>query len=528
MARAATTPITNVIVVMFENHTFDNLFGSFPGANGVQSPPAPDPLPRDINHSADHLVASFATPGTQGFDPLAAVSYDQADLPILWNYAQQFGLGDNFYTSAATNSTPNHIYMIAAQSGGLFDTTPRSGQGGGSPANSLMLSMGADGTEYLQYPCVNIDSIPSELDKAGISWRYYCAFDVWMATNYIVDLVDSPNLVEDTKQIVADVENGNLQSVSWVCPQDPYSDHPPNPVGPAQNYLAELVNAVMNSDYWPGTAIFVTWDDWGGFYDHVSPPAVDAWGLGPRVPLLVISPYSIPGYISSVQGEFSSLAKFIEVNWGLPSLGQRDALSSTSDLTDFFDFTQTPQPPFLQKTIAAPTMLGVQVASETGITGVVEPLIGGPTTDFEFIVTYKPSTPPTESNVIIDGVPHPMTFAGKVPHKSLYTYVTTLEPGDHSFSFSFATGHESGTLPFNGVPYTVQATPFEVIDLTSLTSSLVGTPQIFTIEYHSPKGAPSLANVEIDGQPFTLDRSAMGSTSTPPPHCPKVITGSAM
>jgi phospholipase C len=499
---SASTPITNAIMVMFENHTFDNYFGSFPGVNGVESPPAPNPLWSDILHSHAHYLASFVPSGSQGFNSAGVVSYRESDIPIFWNYAKQFGLSDNFFTSASTNSTPNHLYMIAGQSGGLFDTNPIAGQCG-SPANDLLLSMSSDGAQYMKHPCLDINSVPEELNKVGVSWRYYCAASIWNAPGYIRKLSGSTNIVRDTEQIVTDVEAGNLASVSWVCPGDPNSDHPPHPVGLAQNYLATLVNAVMKSDYWATTAIFVTWDDWGGWYDHVQPPYVDVYGLGPRVPLIVISPYAKPGYISHVQGEFSSLAKFVEMNWGLPSLGQRDSLSSTSDLTDFFDFSQTPQPPTLQNEISAPFML--QVVYNTHSIGSIDPHIGGPSTVFDFYVYYVFSAEPDKSNVVIDGTAYNMEILEKTSAHTLYTYSTKLTPGTHRFRFSFASGSASQVLPSNNVSYTLRVMPFDVTDLTEISNPLLGVRQDFTIEYSSPSGQPpTTAKVEIDGEAFHL------------------------
>ena len=509
-AAAATTPITNVIVVMFENHTFDNFFGAFPDANGFVSPAAPNPLVSDINHSYCHFVASFDQGKLDGFESMGKVTYGESDLPILWNYAKQFGLSDNFYTSASASSTPNHLYMIAAQSGGIIDTQTNAGICG-APANHLILSMTPEGVQYLQYPCLNIPSIPGLLDGAGISWRYYVEETIWNAPGYIGSLVGSSNIIDDTDQIVSDIEEGSLAAVSWVCPNGAESDHPANPVGPSQNYLANLVNAAMQSDYWDNLAIFVTWDDWGGFYDHVYPPVLDAYGLGPRVPLLVISPYARKGYISSVQAEFSSLAKFVEVNWTLDTLGQRDALPETSDLTDFFDFTQPPQPPFLQEAIPSPTMIAVQFPGTRRTTpGAVFPLIGGPETAFLFSVIYTPTTPPQAANVVIDGTPYAMSpdDDSSEPSGTLYQYSSTLPAGSHTFTFSFTSGGVTETLPYNGVPFTLPVMPFKVTNRTSITSPVLGVTQYFRAEFTSTSGdAPTVAEVQIDGVTFPLEAS---------------------
>jgi phospholipase C len=506
-----TTPISYVIVVMLENHTFDNFFGNFPGANGVQMPPAPNPLMSDINHSWAGLKQALAGGALDGFNSHGMVSYSEADLQILWNYATQFGLSDNFFTSTSTNSSPNHLYMVAAQCGGVNDTD---GKGGlcGAPANHLILSMTPSGYQYMQHPCVAINSVPAELNSAGVSWRYYVSAPAWNAPGMIRNLGGSnPNVVTDTDQIITDVQKGNLASVSWVCPHDEPSMHPAHSLGPGQNYLAELVNATMASPYWDNTAIFVTWDDWGGFYDHVVPPVVDAYGLGPRVPLLVISPWAKPGYISHVQAEFSSLAKFVLENWSLPSLGERDALSETSDLSDFFDFTQTPIAPSTMPQMVAPTMLGVLFHDIESIKSAVDPQIGGPSTEFTFTIVYTPKTPPTEANVVIDGTPYAMTAIGtstNVPVGTIYSYTSTLPVGSHDVVFSFSDGSQTQVLPFNDVSYVIPVMPFEVTDVSPKVSALFKTPQIFAAKYVATSGnPPELAEMDLDGVTHTLTAS---------------------
>ena len=505
------TPIEHVIVVMFENHTFDNFFGSFPGANGVASPPAPNPLMSDINHSYSHAVASFNQGRLDGFNSHGTVSYRQSDLPILWSYAEQFGLSDNFFTSANSNSTPNHLYMIAAQCGDIFDTDAVN-QFCGSTPNHLILSMSPTGEQYLRYPCVDINSVPQLLSSAGVSWRYYVQSLVWNAPNYIKGLAGTPNVIPNAGQIVTDISKGTLASVSWVCPQGTASDHPANPVGPPQNYLADLVNTAMSSPYWPRMAIFVTWDDWGGFYDHVVPPVVDAYGLGPRVPLLVISPYSKRGYVSHRQAEFSSLAKFVEVNWSLPSLGKRDALAATSDLTDFFDFTQPPRGPVLMDPIAAPTMIAVVfeqlVNGHNAGLSAISPQIGGPSTVFDFSVVYTPKTPPQAAHVIIDGSAHTMVAIGKSPGQpagTYYRFSSALPVGTHTVSFSFTSGGQTVVLPYNGVDYGLDVLPFDVTNTTTIAPTMAGVAHAFSATYSSTAGRlPTVAEVDIDGRTYPL------------------------
>jgi phospholipase C len=479
---------------MFENHTFDNFFGAYPGADGVPYPPAPDPPWSDIDHSFPGYKLAVG-PGTYAdWNPAGAVSYVQADVAPLWAYAAAFGLSDAFFTSAATNSTPNHLYMIAAQSGGIVATDQRYGQYG-SPANCLIPSMTADGTTYLQYPCVDIGSVPQLLSDAGVSWRYYCEDELWLAPGFITDLATSPDVVADPGQVITDLQAGTLAEVSWVCPATAQSMHPATTLGPGLNYLVELVNAAMTGPYWPGLAIFVTWDDWGGFADHVPPPVVDAFGLGARVPLLVISPWAVPGYVSHVTAEFSSLAKFVEVTWGLPDLGQRDALASTSDLSDFFDFTQTPTPPLLLGPVAAPSLLSL---SATFAGSAVNPQVGGPSTEFVFTVDWLPTTPPTTATVVIDGTAHPMTTTGG----GTYTYRTTLPVGTHQFAYAFAGVGGAETLPYNGVTYPLPVLPFTVKNMTSMKTPLLGTAQTFAFSYSGRP--PTVAQVDVDGVTYPM------------------------
>jgi phospholipase C len=139
------------------------------------------------------------------------------------------------------------------------------------------------------------------------------------------------------------VVEGRLPPVTWVTPRFELSDHPEYSMCWGENWTTQVVNAIMRSPMWKDTAIFITWDDYGGFYDHVPPPQVDDFGFGIRVPLLMISPYARQGYVDHTPGEFSSILRFIEDNWGLTQLTHRD--TDADNLTEAFDFTQDPRPP---------------------------------------------------------------------------------------------------------------------------------------------------------------------------------------
>jgi phospholipase C len=185
------------------------------------------------------------------------------------------------------------------------------------------------------------------LDAKNISWRYYQAGaapspGLW-ALDGIRHIVDGPDVADisaPSSNILSDIASGSLASVSWVTPTGDESDHPGGG-GLGPSWVASIVNAAGAGPYWNSTAIIVTWDDWGGWYDHVQPPTRNANELGFRVPLLVVSPYAKSGYVSHVQYEYGSILKFVEETFGVGSLGYTDALAN--DLADCFDFAQKPR-----------------------------------------------------------------------------------------------------------------------------------------------------------------------------------------
>ena len=506
---ATSTPIKNVVIIMMENHTFDNLFGRFPGANGdANLAHATNPLHNDLGHGTAETVAAIDGGKMDGFPSRGYIQYTQSDLPNYWFYAQNFALGDNFFSSMAAGSTPNHLAMIAAQTGGLYDTVS---QDCVSPANSQTFSENAQGTPepYWSFPCYNINSIPQELNKAGISWKYYGGAPIWDAPQFIQPIVNSPDNIINPNQFVKDVQAGKMAQVSWITPSgNGLTDHPPAPLQGGENFVTGIINSVMNSSYWSNTAIFLSWDDWGGFYDHVVPPTIDNVGLGPRAPLIVISPYAKAGFISHQQGEFSSFDKFIEENYGLPSLGQRDALSQIDDLMDYFDFSQTPLAPMTQPLIKYSTALKIPTLNTGGKTlaGAVTPNQGSTTTNFSFDILYTLKQTPTVHNVTIDGVDHAMTKVGTTKGDALYQYVTTLSKSSHSYTFTFSDTTGTVTIPFNGIPMPgPDVYPFSLNDNLSAFNILQGQTETYQVKYISPSNTPpTRTQVEIDDVPYTM------------------------
>ncbi|MBV9102480.1 MAG: hypothetical protein JO060_02760, partial [Candidatus Eremiobacteraeota bacterium] len=197
-----------------------------------------------------------------------------------------------------------------------------------------------------------------EMDEHGVSWRYYApAIDsvgnIWSAFDAIRHIRFGPdwgNVISPETRVLTDIANNDLPSVTWVVPTAQNSDHPfprkksevdiavSEQHGP--EWVASIVNAIGESDLWDSTAVFVVWDDWGGWFDHVSPPQLDRMGLGPRVPFIVISPYAKKRYVSHVQHEFGSILKFTEDAFSLPRLGTTDVRADA--LRDCFDFSLAP------------------------------------------------------------------------------------------------------------------------------------------------------------------------------------------
>lgn len=529
-ARAQASPIKHVVVIMEENHTLDNYFGDFPGVAGTKwgktEPKAPNPMPHDLGHSGQRAIASINGGKMNDFDPLGKVQYKKSDIPTYWAYARQYGLGVNFFTDAETSSTPNHIAMVAAQTGGDFGTPHV--QGCASPLNELTLDRATNGAESYGPPCYDIKSMPQELTKAGLSWKFYGTAPIWDPIPFIKPIANTPT--NSSTQIITDAQNGQLPAVSFVIPSsDPASDHPPQPVEPAQDFVASIINGIMRSPEWSSTAIFVTWDDFGGFYDHVPPPQVDGRGLGPRVPLLVMSPWAKKGYISTKQGEFASFDKFIERIFGLPHLGARDSLTATSNLMDYFNFSNPSQPP--NKKLIEPMLPyskvlqsphDVQAAEQAGLNTTVSPFQGGPGTKFTYIVIYSNKTAPTTHDVTVDGQAITMTAQKTLkPNITEYAATTTLAPGPHNYSFHFSAGAQSWQMPDNNVQYSgPTVAPFNLKGITVSSPGdpngigQVGKPFTIHVKYKSPSGKmPTVADVVLDGKRLRM-KDIMGTPTT--------------
>jgi phospholipase C len=371
------TKIQHIVFIIKENRSFDEYFGTFPGADGKTQGPistgrviplgeTPDMTPRDVGHRFFDGHAAVNGGKMNGFDIefngnvsgdyLAYTQMRERDIPKYFAYARYFALADRMFSSLEGPTLPNHLYTVAAQSGGAFGN-PDKGHarswGCDAPPDTTIEQMDEEGVVSEVFPCFDFQTLADSLENNGITWKSYAPSQgeggyIWSTFNSINHIRNTSlwttNVVPWT-QFVTDAQNGRLPAVSWLISSGAASEHPPSSACYGESWTVQQLNALMKGPDWNSTAVFLTWDDYGGFYDHVPPPGVDAFGLGPRVPLIIISPYARPGYISHKQYEFSSVLKFIEERFGLPPLTARDA--DANDITDSFNFNQAPLAPLV-------------------------------------------------------------------------------------------------------------------------------------------------------------------------------------
>jgi phospholipase C len=383
----ATSSIQHIVFIVKENHTFDNYFGLFPGVNGTTTGkvkvngvvqtiplgPFQDKPPYDYLHGWGQAHTAYDKGAMDRFNQgnCSSPPYpcyqeaQQSDLPNYWMYAQNYLLNDNTFSDLEGPSFPNHMYTVAAASGPDTDHSAvgipnASGYWGcDSPTGTIVTLF--NGTK--QYPCFsNTTTLADEMTQAHIPWKYYApqpgeAGYIWNALDAFDQDRNGPAWANDVSwhNFATDAANNNLPAFSWLIPPAGLSDHPGssgnNSMCKGENWTVQQINAVMNSPAWSSTVIILTWDDYGGYYDHVAPPTVDSLGYGFRVPLLVISPYAFATdnpdhyHIGHTQLGFASVIKLAEQVFNLPSLGKRDA--TAGDLMTELDFSKVHNAPLV-------------------------------------------------------------------------------------------------------------------------------------------------------------------------------------
>ena len=378
-AGGTSTPVKHVVVVMMENHSFDNIFGLYPTMNSSDPGPllsslqAPDdvlgapaaaaraltPVPNGtystLDPNEDAYVQDFAGGKMDGFaangGSQSMTYFGPSQLAVEWDWAEEYAVADRYFSSCLCKTDPNRLYSLAGYAAGL---TGDSGPPPYIPANQTIFA---------------------ELQSYGVSWGYYVLDP--SAGDFPLDYFSGmgPYLsgVRGWPDFYSALRDGTLPSVSWVMPvgggagSGVYDQHPSGNVTAGEGWLLGVVDSVMSSPYWNSTAIFVTYDEGGGYYDQVPPPVVDGVQLGFRVPFFVISPYAKENYVSATVMNHASTLAFIDYNWGLPALNPFVAASGLPlDMFDFHGYLGggAARPPvLLQNSSSFPVPLQVPLAA---------------------------------------------------------------------------------------------------------------------------------------------------------------------
>ncbi len=399
--------IKHVVIMIQENRSFNDFFATFPGADGtthgmmgkkrIRLKKVSLLWPCDLGHSRNGYLEDYDNGKMDGFylegggagsqctakagkKPYQYVDPEQ--IGPYWDIAEQYVLADHMFQTQGSGSFTAHQDLIRGGTTfdqgldeALVDFPTAAPWGCDAPPKTktsylLWTGSGIQGEHNKgPFPCTNkfpgsgsyYKTLADELDAASITWKYYTPSlsaqgSLWNAFDMIAEVRYGSEwgakVVWPETKIFNDITNSALPAVSWLIPDGANSDHPGSATtdtGPS--WVASVVNAIGQSNYWDSTAVIVLWDDWGGFYDAVPPPPIsksqqfDHWGgLGFRVPCMIVSAYareavkSKPGYISHTDYEFGSILRFIEDNWSLPRLGTTDTRANS--IVDSFDFSQ--------------------------------------------------------------------------------------------------------------------------------------------------------------------------------------------
>ncbi len=377
--------IAHVVVVIQENRSFNNLFATYPGAKGategkmsngrtVKLTKSDLAYRYDLGHSWTEFLQDYDGGKMDGFNletglgngghaGTAPYRYvDPKQVAPYWDIAKSYVLADEMFATQGSGSYTAHQDLIRGGTDldgkeSIIDFPSHAPWGCDAPKNTTTSVLLLQTQKYLHYggpfPCYKYATLRDLLDAKGLSWKYYSppvalghsgatwnAFDSIRAVRYGREW--NLNVTTTPNRFFRDIKDGELPAVSWLIPDLANSDHPAegNDTGPS--WIASVVNAVGESNYWNSSAVIIVWDDWGGFYDPERPPFRDhTGGLGFRVAMLVVSPYARKDRVSHTQYEFGSILRFIEDTWNLGRLGTSDVRATS--INDCFDFEQKPR-----------------------------------------------------------------------------------------------------------------------------------------------------------------------------------------
>jgi phospholipase C len=370
--------IEHIVFIVKENRSFDEYFGTYPGANGATTGKlstgqiitlghTPDPPAHDMGHEWTDSHSDVDGGRMDRFDLELTCSENgdlqcmtqlyQSDIPNYWAYAQNYALADATFSGVESGTYPAHLELVSGSTQTVID----------NPHGLEKVQWGCDAITGTNVPIIQSNNVVSSLfpcfsaktlgelaDDAGVSWKAYTSitgesgyvYNPYRSFSTIFDGTDWTTKVVSESTFIPDALAGNLPALSWVTAPSVDTDHPRDSACVGENWTVQQINAIMQGpqEQWNNTVIFLTWDDFGGFYDHVAPPFRDQFGLGIRVPMLIISPWTIQG-VYHTQVEFAGVLRFMEETFGLPNLHAADTIAN--DFQDAFNYSQTPLPPLI-------------------------------------------------------------------------------------------------------------------------------------------------------------------------------------
>jgi phospholipase C len=382
MGNPVRSHIKHIVVIIQENRSFENFFAGYPGANAPMEGSAGGKMVKlhqitfdgpNIQHTWKSSMTEWDNGAMDGFYQFgkdnkgryAAYAYvKRALVKPYWDMAAQYVLADAMFPTEFGGSFTGHLTLIAGNdnlspSKAEVDVPSALPDDCDSPYGTTSSYLTPDRVEHAlkgPFPCFDqFKTMAEVLDHANVSWKYYATqrigggmwspFEAMKYVRYGQDW--DRNIAVPQTSVLTDISSGQLASMSWVSPSDQDSDHPDSRSDRGPAWVASIVNAIGESQYWKSTAVVVLWDDWGGWYDNAPPPQLDYRGLGIRVPCIIIGAYARAGYVSHTTYEFGSILKFIEETFNLPYLGnarQGYTDKRANSLVDSFDFTQKARP----------------------------------------------------------------------------------------------------------------------------------------------------------------------------------------